>query len=123
MKDIDTVVEDLFYLIIKGICYDVGYRERQVDLEKKLGRLASAKGVNSTFELYMKDVLKNIEDIEDSFIAREVKQDKLLIEIENAVDEREMQAIKIACRTGILCGINFCKNRDLGLRTEKEEQV
>ena len=111
MKNIETVVDDLFYLMSEGIRQDVEYRERQVDLEKKLGKLLKAKGKNTPFESYMEDILSNIETIEDSYMVRDVKQDKIMIEIENAIDEREMQAIRIACRAGILCGISFYKNR------------
>ena len=75
-----------------------------------------ANGLNMFIvESYMKDILENIEDIEDSYMARDVAQDEILNEIENAMNEREMQAIRIACRAGIICGINLCKNRGLNI--------
>jgi hypothetical protein len=116
MKDFETIVEDLFYLMTEGRKYDVEYREREVDLEKKLGDLYRSKGISTPFDSYMKDVLENIEDVEESYMVRDVKQSRTLIEIENAIDEREMQAIRIACRAGIACGISLCKNRGLNIQ-------
>ena len=111
MKDIDTLVDDLYNLITEGIRHNYEYRQLNAMLGQALGDLLNEQRIDSPYESYLKYVLENIEEIEESYMIPNIKNDALINHLHNAIDNREFQAVRLACEAGILCGINYCKNR------------